>query len=170
MADIGGPSLGGERHGIHRRSSMPIQLNIWTLVNVITSIGAVTTAPLTLPATGPDVDICCEGADCALIPDMEATELAEVFKALADPTRVRLLDHLSRSVSGTACACHLPESLGISQPTLSFHMKKLHDAGLVTREKRGRWVHWTVRPEALARAVAYLGLPAHGIPAGGACC
>jgi len=153
---------------------MPIQLNISTLVNVITSIGGVTTVPPVLHATPPDAepeaDICCEGADCALIPDAEATELAEVFKALADPTRVRLLDYLSRSVSGTACACHLPESLGISQPTLSFHMKKLHDAGLVTREKRGRWVHWTVRPEVLARAVTYLGLPTHGIPDGGGCC
>ena len=149
---------------------MPIQLNIWTLVNVTTSIAAVTTASSTLTALGADGDICCEGADCALIPDTDAAGLADIFKALADPTRVRLLDYLSRSVSGTACACHLPDALGISQPTLSFHMKKLHDAGLVTREKRGRWVHWTVRPEAVARAVSYLGLPAHGIPAGGSCC
>lgn len=140
----------------------------------MTSIVAVTTSSTNLSAAlhppGSDADVCCEGADCALIPDAEAAGLAEVFKALADPTRVRLLDYLSRSVSGTACACHLPDALGISQPTLSFHMKKLHDAGLVTREKRGRWVHWTVRPEAMARAVTYLGLPAHGIPAGGSCC
>ena len=122
------------------------------------------------PGIPDEADICCPGSTCELLPSQSAAELAEVFKALADPTRVRLLDYLSRSVSGTACACHLPESLGISQPTLSFHMKKLHDAGLVTREKRGRWVHWTVRPEVLARAVTYLGLPTHGIPDGGGCC
>jgi len=86
--------------------------------------------------------------------------VAEVFKALADPTRVRLLHYLAYSASGTACACHLPEALGISQPTLSFHMKKLHDAGLVTREKRGRWVHYTVRAEGLALVREFLDLPA----------
>jgi ArsR family transcriptional regulator len=85
--------------------------------------------------------------------------VAEVFKALADPTRVRLLHYLAYSVSGTACACHVPGALGISQPTLSFHMKKLHDAGLVTREKRGRWVHYTVRAEGLALVREFLDLP-----------
>ena len=93
------------------------------------------------------------------IDDQLTSQLAEIFKALADPTRVRLLHYLAFSASGTACACHLPEALGISQPTLSFHMKKLHDAGLVTREKRGRWVHYTVRAEALARVRDFLDLP-----------
>ena len=87
--------------------------------------------------------------------------LADVFKALADPTRVRLLRYLAESEAGTACACHLPDALGITQPTLSFHMRKLHDAGLVARDKRGRWVHWTVRPESLAAVRAFLNLPEH---------
>ena len=90
----------------------------------------------------------------------------EVFKALADPTRVRLLRYLAESEAGTACACHLPDALGITQPTLSFHMRKLHDAGLVARDKRGRWVHWTVRPESLAAVRAFLDLPAPS----GTCC
>ena len=106
-----------------------------------------------------DVDICCPGADCELLPADEASDLAEVFKALADPNRVRLLRYIAESDGGTACACHLPEALGISQPTLSFHINKLHAAGLVSREKRGRWVHWTARPEALDAAQAFLGLP-----------
>lgn len=108
------------------------------------------------------VDACCPGTDCDLLPAVEASALADVFKALADPTRVRLLRYLAQSVGGTACACHLPEALGISQPTLSFHMKKLHDAGLVDREKRGRWVHWTVRPEALVAVRSFLDLPDAG--------
>ncbi len=107
-----------------------------------------------------ETDICCAGSDCALLPADEAATLADVFKALADPTRVRLLRYLSESDGGTACACHLPDALGITQPTLSFHMRKLHDAGLVTRDKRGRWVHWTVRPEALTGVRAFLDLPA----------
>lgn len=94
-----------------------------------------------------------------LLPAEQAEALADVFKALADPTRVRLLGYLAQSQAGTACACHMPDALGITQPTLSFHMRKLHDAGLVSREKRGRWVHWTVQPSALTAVRAYLDLP-----------
>ena len=111
-------------------------------------------------------EVCCPGSACDLLPTPEADVLAGVFKALGDPTRVRLLRYLAESDSGTACACHLPDALGISQPTLSFHMRKLHDAGLVSRDKRGRWVHWTVRPEALTGVRAFLDLPTG--PAG--CC
>ncbi len=111
-------------------------------------------------------EVCCPGAECDLLAASEAQALAVVFKALSDPTRVRLLRYIAASVAGTACACHLPDALGISQPTLSFHMAKLHDAGLVTREKRGRWVHWTVRPEALHDVRAFLDLP----PADATCC
>ena len=109
-----------------------------------------------------DADVCCPGSGCELLPAEDADALADVFKALADPTRVRLLRYLSESEAGTACACHLPEALGITQPTLSFHMRRLHDAGLVSRDKRGRWVHWTVRPESLTGVRAFLDLPAPG--------
>lgn len=114
-----------------------------------------------------DVDVCCAGAPCDLIALDEAVVLAATFKALADPTRVRLLRYLAESDAGTACACHLPDALGISQPTLSFHMNKLHDAGLVSREKRGRWVHWTVRAESLVAVKAFLDLP---VGVGHRCC
>nr|WP_245703023.1 metalloregulator ArsR/SmtB family transcription factor [Raineyella antarctica] len=83
--------------------------------------------------------------------------LADIFKALSDPTRVRLLDHIAASAGGTACACHLPETLGISQPTLSHHLKKLVDAGLVTREQRGRWAHYTAVAGVLDVARDFLG-------------
>lgn len=92
----------------------------------------------------------------------KAEDLAGVLRALADPTRVRLLQYLAQSESGTACACHLPDALGITQPTLSHHLRKLHGAGLVERERRGRWAHYTVRPEALARVRAFLELPVRG--------
>jgi ArsR family transcriptional regulator, arsenate/arsenite/antimonite-responsive transcriptional repressor len=107
-------------------------------------------------------DECCAGAGCELMPKVEAEALATVLRALADPTRVRLLQYLAESESGTACACHLPDALGITQPTLSHHMRKLHDAGLVERERRGRWVHYSVRPKALGRVRAFLELPGRG--------
>jgi ArsR family transcriptional regulator len=124
------------------------------------TIGNVTATLSSVPgALTTEADVCCPGSACDLLPAAPAAQVAEVFKALADPTRVRLLHYLAYSASGTACACHLPEALGISQPTLSFHMKKLHDAGLVTREKRGRWVHYTVRAEGLALVREFLDLP-----------
>lgn len=110
---------------------------------------------------------CCAGSVSELLPRERAEELAELFRALADPTRVRLLQYLAGSDAGTACACHLPAALGISQPTLSFHMGKLHRAGLVERERRGRWVHYTVRPETLERVRGFLELP---VTAEGRCC
>ena len=115
-------------------------------------------------------DVCCAGSDCDLLPRERAEDLALVFKALADPNRVRLLQYLAESQSGTACACHLPTALRISQPTLSFHMRKLHEAGLVDRDKRGRWVHWTVRPEALEQVRSFLALPDRVGAAPGGCC
>lgn len=113
---------------------------------------------MTAPTLSASDAVCCPGTSCELLPKDHADDLATVFKALADPTRVRLLQYLAGSESGTACACHLPTALQISQPTLSFHMRKLHDAGLVDRHKRGRWVHYTVRPETLGRVRNFLEL------------
>nr|WP_245581253.1 metalloregulator ArsR/SmtB family transcription factor [Propionicicella superfundia] len=93
------------------------------------------------------------------MPAERAECLAETFKALSDPARVRLLAHIAAAEHGTACACHMPDALGISQPTLSHHMKKLVDAGLVTREQRGRWAHYTLAPEVLDVARDFLGAP-----------
>ena len=101
-------------------------------------------------------DACAVDAPAVMSAD-RATCLAEVFKALADPTRVRLLAHIAASPDGTACACHLPDALGISQPTLSHHLKKLTESGLVTREQRGRWAHYTAVAGVLDVARDFLG-------------
>ncbi len=78
----------------------------------------------------------------------EAGQLAAVAKALSDPVRFRVYAHIASSGHSTVCACHLPGQLGISPPTLSHHLKKLVDVGLVDREYRGRWAHYSPRPEA----------------------
>lgn len=76
---------------------------------------------------------------------MEAAEhLAHMFKALGDPTRVRLLSLIAARPANEACICDLTGPVGLSQPTVSHHMKRLVDAGLVTREQRGRWAFYQV--------------------------
>jgi len=100
---------------------------------------------------------CCPPGDGGLISREVAEDYAALFRALADPVRVRLLSHIAAANCSTVCACHLPELVGISQPTLSHHLRKLTDAGLVDKEMRGKWAHFTVRPGALAQAKAFLG-------------
>ena len=80
----------------------------------------------------------------------DAETTAKLFKALADPHRVRVVNLLA--VSGEpVCVCDLTESLGLSQPTVSFHMKKLVDAGLLLREQRGVWAYYSLREDAVRR-------------------
>lgn len=82
---------------------------------------------------------------------IEAERRAEMFKALGDPVRLRLLSHVAAQGCDSVCACDLTEPLGISQPTVSHHMKRLVEAGLIERQQRGRWAHYTVVPQAFAQ-------------------
>ncbi|HLS72914.1 MAG TPA: metalloregulator ArsR/SmtB family transcription factor [Actinomycetaceae bacterium] len=88
----------------------------------------------------------------------DAERLSVLLKALSDPTRLRLLSHIAGQGCESVCACDLTEELGISQPTISHHSKKLVDAGLLTREQRGRWAYFTVVPAAFAELRAFLDL------------
>ena len=86
----------------------------------------------------------------------EAQELARVLKVLADPARLRLLSLIQAQPGGEACVCHLVEPLGLSQGTVSHHLKALLTAGLVTREQRGSWAYYRVAPEAMSSVRALL--------------
>ena len=86
----------------------------------------------------------------------EADELARILKVLAEPARLRLLSLIQAQTDGEACVCHLVEPLGLSQGTVSHHLKALLGAGLVTREQRGSWAYYRVAPEALASVRALL--------------
>lgn len=79
----------------------------------------------------------------------EAEPLAAVFKAVADPVRLRLLSLIEHTDDGEACVCDLTAPLGLSQPTVSHHLKILVEAGLLTRTQRGRWAYFTVQRPAL---------------------
>jgi len=81
----------------------------------------------------------------------DADELAKAFKALADPVRLRLLSLIAAAPDGCACSCDLEEPVGKSQPTVSHHLSLLADAGLITKEKQGRWVLCSVVPERVAQ-------------------
>ena len=99
----------------------------------------------------------CDAAEPQrLMPATDAEQLAGLLKALADPVRLRLLRLVAESPDTTACACHLPTALGISQPTLSHHLKKLVDAGLLVRAKRGRWAHYRLESAILGPVWGYL--------------
>lgn len=93
--------------------------------------------------------------DCAVptaqvLLDAETAALwAKRFRALGDPARVRIVEYIASDDCARVCACHLPDALGISQPTLSHHMKKLVDAGILHRVQRGRWADYSINREVL---------------------
>ena len=93
---------------------------------------------------------CCAPLLTSPISAEDADELAGAFKALADPVRLRLLSLIANAPEGTACSCDLEEPVAKSQPTVSHHLAILADAGLITKEKLGRWVNCTVVPERVA--------------------
>jgi ArsR family transcriptional regulator len=97
----------------------------------------------------PVSDACCAKVTGGVLNPGAAEELARRFKALGDATRVRLLSLIAAADGGEACICDLTAPVGLSQPTVSHHMKQLVDAGLVTREQRGKWAFYAVVPEAM---------------------
>jgi len=100
-----------------------------------------------LPIT--DVTACCAPLTASPLAEDDAVRLAGVLKAVADPARLRLLSIIASHPDGEVCACDLNEPLGLSQPTVSHHLKVLTAAGLLEREKRGVWAYYRVAPDAL---------------------
>lgn len=97
---------------------------------------------------------CCEPLCCEPLSSDDADVMSARLKALSDPTRLRMFSLISSQ--DEHCACDLTEPLGIGQPTVSHHLKILHDAGLVTREQRGKWAFYSVASDALAELSHFL--------------
>jgi ArsR family transcriptional regulator len=93
---------------------------------------------------------CCAPADASPLDEQEIDRIARVSKALGDPTRVRLLALISAEARGESCVCDLTEPVGLSQGTVSHHMRILAQAGLVEREQRGKWAYYSIVRETLA--------------------
>jgi ArsR family transcriptional regulator len=106
-----------------------------------------------LPLVTDDLAACCAPVTGGALDAAAAERLAHIFKALGDPARVRLLSLIAAADGGEACICDLTGPVALSQPTVSHHMKLLADAGLVTREQRGKWAYYRVRDNTL-RTVA----------------
>ncbi|MGY3128743.1 ArsR family transcriptional regulator [Agrococcus sp. UYP33] len=114
---------------------------------------AAMTATTTIVADASET--CCTPAEPAVTAD-EAARIARTFKAMADPTRVRLLSLIAAGEQGEACICDLTDPVGLSQGTVSHHMRILAQAGLVEREQRGKWAYYSVVRPALDAAASAL--------------
>ncbi len=100
---------------------------------------------------------CCSPLLQAPVAPDEARQLATAFRVLGDPARLRILSLIAAGSAGEMCVCEMVEPLGLAQPTVSHHLKVLHEAGLLRREKRGTWAFYAVVPErvdALRKALA----------------
>jgi ArsR family transcriptional regulator len=106
-----------------------------------------------------DTAACCPPLSAQPLTAGQAEQIAPMLKALADPVRLRLMSLVASHEGGEACICNLNDAFDLSQPTISHHMKVLHDAGLVDREKRGVWVYYRARSQALASLGALIGCP-----------
>ena len=102
---------------------------------------------------------CCAPLTAQPLSMEQAEQVAPLLKALADPVRLRLMSLVASREGGEACICDLNDAFDLSQPTISHHMKVLHEAGLVDRDKRGVWVYYRLRPQALASLAALIGCP-----------
>lgn len=100
---------------------------------------------------------CCSPLTREPISRADAERIAPLLKALADPVRLRLLSLVASHADGEACVCDLGGGFDLSQPTISHHLKVLHEAGLLDRSKRGTWVYYRVRTSALRDLTALLG-------------
>mgnify|MGYP001064266695 CR=1 FL=1 len=105
----------------------------------------------------PVAALCCPPLTAGVLDEDEATELAGVLKALADPVRLRLVSAIAAAEAGEVCACDLPDLLGRSQPTVSHHLTQLVRAGLLDREQRGKWAWFRLRADGFAALRAALG-------------
>ena len=110
-----------------------------TDVNASLILGAMSVTVTARPAA---LDVCCQPVTGGTLDQQQAATLARIFKALGDPTRVRLLSMIAAGDRDGTCVCDLTAPIGLSQPTVSHHLKQLTEAGLLTREQRGKWAYY----------------------------
>lgn len=110
-----------------------------------------------LPVIDRAVAACCAGPGATPLERDEAQALAGLLKAVADPARLQILMTIRCRPGQEICACDLPDVVGLSQPTVSHHLKVLTEAGLLTRERRGSWAWFTLVPERLEQIARVFG-------------
>src|SRR4051812_10943088 len=117
------------------------------------------TEMLTITDASQDFLACCTPLAREPMSPEAAVELAGLLKAIADPTRLRLLSLIQAHEDGEACVCDLTEPVGLTQPTVSHHLKVLLDAGLVTKTKRATWAYYRAVPDRLAALALVISAP-----------
>ena len=100
------------------------------------------------------IEDCCTPVLEAPLSEAEAETLATTLRVLADPARLRLVSFIAAQPGAEACVCDLTEPVGLSQPTVSHHLKLLHEAGILDREQRGRWVYYSLRAGSMERVAS----------------
>lgn len=106
-------------------------------------------------STAEQIACCAPPSGQAMSAD-QANDLGRVLKVMSDPVRLRLLSMIAQAERGELCACDLPEPLGVKQPTISHHLKVMTQAGILAREKRGVWAHYSVVPDVIPSLAAAL--------------
>jgi ArsR family transcriptional regulator len=119
----------------------------------------VPTAPTPVRTELPLLSECCSPVVREVIKPAEAETLASGFRALADPTRLRLISLVAAHEDDEACVCELTDPVGLSQPTVSHHLKILVDAGILTREQRGKWAYYRLVPGTLKELATLIAPP-----------
>jgi ArsR family transcriptional regulator len=109
--------------------------------------------------TPADTAACCPPLSAEPLSQAQAEQVAPLLKALADPVRLRLMSLVASHPGGEACVCDLNDAFDLTQPTISHHLKVLHEAGLLERDKRGVWVYYRACTQALASLGALIGDP-----------
>jgi ArsR family transcriptional regulator, arsenate/arsenite/antimonite-responsive transcriptional repressor len=99
---------------------------------------------------------CCAPLACEPLPEAGAQELALLFKAVADPMRLRLLSLIACHEGGESCVCDLTDAFDVTPPSISYHLKILREAGLISSDRRGTWIYYRVNPDVMARMSAVL--------------
>ena len=105
------------------------------------------------------LSICCTSLLSDLLKPEEAAQTAAMFRVLGDPSRLQLLSLIANQPKGEACVCELTEPLGLSQPTVSHHLKVMYEAGLLSKERRGTWIYYRLVPERIEALRNALALP-----------
>lgn len=131
---------------------MAILRRISMFVNIRYHRGMSVLAEIEVPESG----VCCSPLTAEPLAASDAEDMARTFKALGDPTRLRLISIVAASAGQEACVCDLTEPVGLSQPTVSHHLRILTEAGFLSRSKRGSWAYYSLVPGSLEKLAAAL--------------
>lgn len=106
---------------------------------------------------------CCAPLLSGRLNPAEAAQMAAVFRVLGEPARLQIISLIAAQPAGEVCVCELTEPLGLSQPTISHHLKVMYEAGLLHKERRGNWIYYKLVPEQIEALRNMLSIPSRGL-------